>query len=486
VKFIHCADVHLDSPMRGLARYEGAPVERLRGASRRAFEHLVELAIAEHVDLVVIAGDLYDGERDDFQTAMFLQRQLHVLGDAGIPVAIAFGNHDAANAITTRLDLPAGSYAFPHDHPGTWELDGPGVALHGRSYPSRAVPEDLTLDYPAPVPGVLNVGVLHTSLDGRPGHDTYAPCTLEGLVGRGYQYWALGHVHRREHLQRAGVHVVFPGNLCGRDVGEIGPKGATVVEYHDETVDSVEHRNLAPVRWAHLEADVRAASSAAGAIEQVVAELTALQDAAPDDLLAARVTLRTGPAASDEWLRHPERYEAQLRADATGGGEALWLERIELAPSPSASGAVPGEALAAIGEALTAMRSGPAGRGEVADLLAGLRSHLGPELKEVVRLGAEGLDDSSFDRLLDGVEALLTAELGGAPGTAPGRVLGGAPGTTSGRVLGTAPGTAPGTASGRVLGTAPGTALGGAPGTAPGTASGRVLGGAPGTALGRA
>ncbi len=415
MKFLHCADVHLDSPMRGLARYEGAPVERLRGATRRALERLVELAIAEGVAFVVIAGDLYDGERDDFQTAMFLQRQLHLLREAGIPVVIAYGNHDAANEITRRLALPQGVHALPHDRPGTVELPQAGAVLHGRSYASRAVFDDLSRDYPAPVDGLLNVGVLHTSLDGRPGHDPYAPCTVEGLARRGYAYWALGHVHQREHLQRDGVHVVFPGNVQGRDVGETGSKGATLVEYRPGEVLSVAHRDLAPVRWTLLEVEVPGAASVDEALEGAVAALAALQQSSPAELNAVRVALAASPEVRSAWLRQPERYEAQLRADAAGHDETLWLERIELRPAARPVGEEPGEALRAVRQALDALRADPARRGAVTSLLAGLRSRFGPELPEVVRLGAAGLDEASAAPLLDEVEALLVAELGGEP-----------------------------------------------------------------------
>ncbi|MHB8340960.1 MAG: metallophosphoesterase family protein [Mycobacteriales bacterium] len=414
MKFLHCADVHLDSPLRGLARYEGAPLEALRGATRRAFERLVALAIEEEVAFVVIAGDLYDGDRDDFQTAMFLQRQLHVLREAAIPVVICYGNHDAASEITKRLALPEGVHALPHEAPATVELAAAGAALHGRSYPSRAVSEDLSLDYPVPVPGVLNVGVLHTSLDGRPGHDPYAPCTLDGLASRGYAYWALGHVHQREQHQRDGVHVVFPGNIAGRDVGEAGSKGATTVVYDGEQVLSVTHRDLAPVRWSRLELDLADVVTVDGVLESAVTALADLQAAVPAELHAVRVVAQAGPAAARAWLCDPERYEAQLRADAAGQGETLWLERVEVRPTAAPRDEVPGEALGAVRDLLAALRADPAGRARILGPLAVLRTRFGPALPEVVRLGVPGLDEASADRLLDDVETLLEAELGGS------------------------------------------------------------------------
>lgn len=426
MKFLHCADVHLDSPLRGLTRYEGAPVDRLRRATREAFERAVTLALEEHVAFVVIAGDLYDGERDDFQTAMFLQHQLHRLSEAGIPVAMVYGNHDAANAITSRLSLPPGCEAFPPDRAATVHLEAAGAALHGRSYPRREVTEDLSAGYPDPVPGLLNVGVLHTSLDGRPGHDTYAPCTPAVLARRGYAYWALGHVHHREHLEREGVHLVFPGNLCGRHVGETGPKGATLVEYQGDRVVALEHRDLAPVRWERLTVEVPAGTdsaagtaSAAGAADRAVAAIGDLARQVDAELLAVRVVIRAGPDAVREWLRDPERHEAQLQADATGAGAGVWVERVQVepsaAPSATASAAepVPGDALAAVREALQELRTDPGARLQAAELLAGLRGALGAEASQMARLGVEGLEEESLDPLLDQVAAVLDAELEG-------------------------------------------------------------------------
>jgi exonuclease SbcD len=458
MRFVHCADVHLDSPLRGLARYEGAPVERLRRATRDAFERLVRCAIDEKADFVVIAGDLYDGDRDDFQTAMFLQGQLHALRDAQIPVAIAYGNHDAANEITKRLRLPDNVFVFPHDAAGQKVLEDAGAVLHGRSYPTRVVTDDLSAGYHAPVDGALNVGVLHTSLDGRPGHDPYAPCTLDALVRRGYAYWALGHVHAREEHEVDGVHVVFPGNLQGRDVKEVGPKGATVVDYDADRVRRVSRRDLAPVRWARREVDLRDVADVDEALERVVADLGELRascaaDAASaPELHAVRVVLRASTAFAHEWLRHTDRYETQLRADAGGGGDDLWIERVEVCAPPRApsgerrssergSGETPdseqpggeqpggekpggeqpggekpgGEAIDAVRQAFARLRAAGTGsqspRGEIAGLLAGVRRRFGPDLEEALGLGAAVLDPAALDDLLDEAEALLVAEL---------------------------------------------------------------------------
>jgi predicted phosphodiesterase len=414
MSFLHCADLHLDSPMRGLARYDGAPLEALRGATRHALEKMVDLAIDEQVRAVVVAGDLYDGNRDDYQTAVFLQRQLHRLREADVPVVLAYGNHDAESEITRRLVVPGNTTVLPTSSPRSVVLDDAGLAFHGQSYSTRVVDEDISAGYPAPVPGMLNVGVLHTSLDGRPGHARYAPCTLEGLARRGYQYWALGHVHRREEHVKDGSTVVFPGNICGREVRESGPKGATVVEYDGDLVTRVSHRELAPVRWHLLDVDARDVSSVSGLTEVMLDHVARARRSGPDVLHAVRLDVVAGARARGAWLHDAESAEAQLRADAAGADGSVWVERVEVRPDAGRGRPeVSGEAMAAIAATFAALRDSEEGRRTAARLLAGVRARFGAERDAAIRLGAIGLDDTSLDVLFDETEALLTAELEG-------------------------------------------------------------------------
>lgn len=412
MRFLHCADLHLDSPLRGLARREGAPAESLRGATRSAFERLVDVAVEQAVGAVVVAGDLYDGDRDDYQTAVFLQRQLHRLREAGIPVVLAYGNHDAESEITRRLRLPERAHALPSSAAGSVVLEEAGLAVHGRSYATRVVDDDLTTSYPGPVPGLLNVGVLHTALEGRPGHARYAPCTLDGLVRRGYGYWALGHVHQREELVRDGVRIVFPGNLCGRHVGETGGKGATLVEHDGDVVMATTHLDLAPVRWHRLVIDAPEVGSVSELTEAVVGALEPVRREAPSALHAVRLLAHVTAEVDQEWRRHAEQCEAQLRADAAGADEAVWLERVELR-ARAGRGPVAGEAMAAIADTLTSLRASANGRREVTGLLAPVRARFGAELGPAAELDGLGLDDEALELLFDDAGALLAAELAG-------------------------------------------------------------------------
>jgi DNA repair protein SbcD/Mre11 len=221
--FLHAADLHLGSPFTGLALRDETLAQRFAKASRDAFSNLISRAIEERVSFVVIAGDIYDGEWKDTSIGLFFNREVARLDRTGIRVFVLKGNHDAESVVTRAISLPGNVFQFP-TKPKTVRIEELEVALHGRSFSDRAMTENIVLDYPDPVPGWFNIGVLHTSCEGRPGHANYAPCTVSQLKSLGYQYWALGHVHEYEELGW-DPWIVFPGNLQGRSIRECWGSG---------------------------------------------------------------------------------------------------------------------------------------------------------------------------------------------------------------------------------------------------------------------
>ncbi len=188
LEIIHAADLHLDSPLRGLEAYEGAPVEAIREAPRQAFRHLIDHCLERKADLLLIAGDVFDGDWRDFNTGLFLTSQLARLSQAGIGVVLLRGNYDAASVITAELILPKGAHELPSTHPATIRFEELGVAVHGQSFPQKEVTKDLAAAYPDRIPGRINIGMLHTALEGRTEHARYAPMTPEVLAAKGYDY----------------------------------------------------------------------------------------------------------------------------------------------------------------------------------------------------------------------------------------------------------------------------------------------------------
>jgi len=166
MRFIHCADVHLDTPLQGLAQYPGAPVSEIRNATRRAFEKVLDAAVSEQVDFLIIAGDLYDTGLKSFESALFFNKQMARLKDAGVDVYLIYGNHDAASKLIKQLRPPGNVHIFRTTEPQTFSNDELRVAIHGQSFATPEITENLASKYPPPVPGFFNIGVLHTNLTG--------------------------------------------------------------------------------------------------------------------------------------------------------------------------------------------------------------------------------------------------------------------------------------------------------------------------------
>ena len=334
-RFIHTADIHLDSPLKGLAGYDGPAVECIRTATRQAFDNLMTEAIDQKVDFVVIAGDLYDGDWRDYQTGLFFARQMGRLAKANIPAFVLHGNHDAESQITRRLTMPEGVNVFSTRKPETFTVKELGVALHGQSFRQRDVTDNLAAAYPEPVDGVFNIGVLHTGMGGMGGHANYAPCTLDELVAKGYDYWALGHVHQGGVLHE-NPHVIFPGNLQGRHIREAGPKGAYLVSVEDREIVDLGSLHTDVVRWAHLQVSVDGCDLNAEALERVRRAVEQAIDAGADGrLLACRIELTGRTEIHDHLLVSAEHLLAEARSAALGFGDAAaWIERVVIATQP--------------------------------------------------------------------------------------------------------------------------------------------------------
>lgn len=326
-RFLHAADLHLDSPLRGLEADPSAPADAIRSASRRALEQLVRLAIDEEASFVLVAGDVYDGDWPDYGAGLFFAAQTRKLADAGIPIFAIRGNHDAANRMTKSLRMP---HVTTFDHRRAHSdvsLEALGVAIHGQSFAEQAVTDDLSRSYPAPIDGMFNIGLLHTSAEGHAGHQRYAPCDVARLRAHGYDYWALGHVHTRTVLSEE-PWIVFPGNLQGRHIGEAGPKGASLVEVADGRVRSVEHRDLDVLRWIQIEVDATGAADEDDAMARVRRSIEAAVQAASPRPVAARLTLSGATAAHGRLAGSGLRDKVRSEAVAIGCDELLWLESV--------------------------------------------------------------------------------------------------------------------------------------------------------------
>jgi DNA repair protein SbcD/Mre11 len=411
-KFLHAADVHLDAPLVGLARYPGAPVEDVRGSTRRAFTNLVDLALREEVAFVVVAGDLFDGAGRDYHTALFMIGEASRLRSAGIPLLIISGNHDAASILAKQLRVPDNVTVLPTSKPKSVVLENVPAIVHGQGFSRPQLFDNLGANYPAPRPGLLNIGVLHTSIDGRAGHAGYAPCTLDELQAKGYDYWALGHVHTREVLSTE-PWVVFSGCTQGRHVRESGAKGITLVTVDGDEITAVEHHDVDVLRWA--EVNVSAVDADEDDLLTRVRDLVEAAAAAADSrLVAVRLVVSGQTSLHRTLVAERERMLNEFRAAVSDAafGQA-WLERVKFetaGPVDIARLMTRDDAVGGLLRTLRALPTDQSGLADLADELNDLKRKLPPDIAD----DDFDLDDPAvIARLVGDIEHLLLPRLTG-------------------------------------------------------------------------
>lgn len=414
-RFLHSADIHLDSPLKGLAGQDGNAAERVRTATRKSFDRLVSLAIEEKVSFLIIAGDLYDGDWRDYNTGLFFAAQMGRLNAVNIPVYVLHGNHDAESQITKRLDLPGNVHIFGTRGPETFRLDELGVALHGHSFRQRDVTDNLVPHYPCPVDGAFNIGVLHTAC-GMGGHENYAPCSLDDLVNKGYDYWALGHVHQAAVLHER-PHVVFPGNLQGRHVKETGAKGACLVTVSDKEITEFESVPCDVVRWAVLPVSLTGATGMGDVIDRVRETVeTAVANESDGRLLACRIVLQGRTDIHARLISSGEQLLADARASALGlGDEVAWVEKVTTATEATLDPEALAQREDAIGELQRMLQDAKSD----ADLLAQIEGDIGELVRRLPHEIRTEIEDDilksaiagDYDTLISDVAPYLSAHL---------------------------------------------------------------------------
>lgn len=411
MKFIHCADVHLDTPLQGLAQYSGAPVHEIRNATRRAFEKVIEAALAEKIDFLLIAGDLYDVGLKSFESALFFNKHMTRLKDAGIDVYLIHGNHDAASKLIKQLRPPENVHVFKSSEPQTFRIERLNVAIHGQSFATPEITDDLAAKYPAAVPNWFNIGVLHTNLAGISEHANYAPCSLETLINKGYQYWALGHVHNRQVLC-TDPYIVFPGNIQGRHGKEQGEKGCELVMVSDAGVISLQTISTSVVPWIEIDVDVSGCQTADDFYDILRSRFRKIVSNGSERVTALRVRIAGTSEAHAELNRDPEEVRNQTMSLASEYGNGLlWVERVMVATRPR------------VDPTALLRRDDPLG--EVARIAAEIRSNpaqlveWSPVLELEKKLPAEisagtdplQLDVATLSEAMEEAEALLFARL---------------------------------------------------------------------------
>ena len=331
--FVHAADLHLGSPMRGLSLRDDIVSAQFARAIRAAVSALVDRTLTSGARFLVIAGDVYDGAWKDASVGLFFNREVARLDRAGVPVFVLRGNHDAQSIVTQSVPLPENVRSFSARSPQTHVLEDLNVALHGQSFADRRAGDNLARGYPAPRPHCFNIGVLHTSLTGRPPHADYAPCSIEDLVSKGYDYWALGHVHQFERVHM-DPPIVYPGNLQGRNIRETGAKGAVLVRVEDGHVESIERIVVDQARWMRLDLDITPFDTVSDMHVALKAQADMMVQDADARPVAVRVTLSGRSPLHDELLADRGQVCAELEAVLHHVGSDFWLEKVKLDVTP--------------------------------------------------------------------------------------------------------------------------------------------------------
>lgn len=388
-KILGAADTHIDSPLRGLANFEGAPVDLLRGATRAAFSKLIDEAIREMVWGVCLSGDLFDGDWPDMNTGLFFVRECQRCRKAGIKVFVLYGNHDAESVVTKQLQFPDNVYVCTASKSSSFVFDDVKIAVHGRSYKNKATTDNLIPSYPAAVPGYFNIGLLHTALGGHDDHLPYAPCKLDDLIGRGYDLWVLGHIHKHEVLHEADPLIFFPGNTQGRHAKETGARGAMLVSVDDGKV-SRQRVICDVVRWHRLEVDATGLTTWADVVGTAGRALNqAVEDHSDGRPMAVRIVFGGETAVHGELFGRELDLRAEMLGQASGvAGDGIWIEKVKVETRPPAADLAAlgdDEALAALSGYLTAAATHP---GFLQELRADLQDMVGrvpPEVGELVQ-----------------------------------------------------------------------------------------------------
>ncbi|MEO9777578.1 MAG: DNA repair exonuclease [Sedimentitalea sp.] len=325
MRLLVSADIHLGSPIRSVALRNPDLGERLKQASRDTFVNIVDMAISEQIDALVLAGDIFDNGYPDLKSRAFLIAQLARASDAGVPTVLIRGNHDALLDHKAHGDLGPNIHLL---HKGAPTVEIGDTAFHGLSFDAAHVAKSFLPEYPQPVPDKRNIGLMHTSLDGAPGHDPYAPCSERDLMAHGFDLWCLGHIHAPFERLDGPVLAIMPGIPQPRHFGERKGGTVTLVSLGDGIPD-FERRAIGRLGFSECSLDLSACSDQQEVLRNLRDAFVAVQ--VPGCDMAVRLY-----ATSD---RHGADLVTELSTEVLDSIDGVFLDKVKCAPLPSKLGA---------------------------------------------------------------------------------------------------------------------------------------------------
>lgn len=332
-RFIHAADLHIDSPFKGLKSVNPTVSKALQEATFQAFENLVNVCLERRVDFLLIAGDVYDGADRAPRSQLRFLNGLKKLSDAGVDAFVVHGNHDPLNGQYSRMSWPERVHTFKEVPSWVTASRGniPIANIQGVSYPRSSVVENLLPGFVSPpLDNLFKIGLLHCNVGGNSNHDNYAPCTVDDLCQMNMDYWALGHIHTRQTLKQANPTIVYPGNIQGRHPGETGPHGCVLVEVDQNGSVGTEFIQLDVVRWESIEVSIENIQGIDDLVNRITDRLVRLQSGADGRDVVCRVTLSgRGPLHGQLVGGNTiSVVEEEIRLNQSQESPWIWLERL--------------------------------------------------------------------------------------------------------------------------------------------------------------
>ena len=272
IKFIHCADLHLDSPFQGLASREPSLADRFKHSTNDAFVKIIDICLSENVDFLTIGGDTFDGVDRSLRAQILLRDQFERLQKADIPVFIVTGNHDPLSDWITEIAFPKNVHLFTGEAVENVpiEKDGNVVAtIHGISYKVREVKGNLSLKFHAEKDNALSIGMLHANVGSRTEHAPYAPCTINDLKSSNMDVWLLGHIHTPEVISK-DPFILYPGNIQGRHINESGPRGCYLIKVDSDYKVTYDFKPVQNIIWKSETVNIETAETWSDLIDLLV------------------------------------------------------------------------------------------------------------------------------------------------------------------------------------------------------------------------
>ena len=325
VSFVHTADLHLDSPLSALSLKDPALAELVGNATRATLTRIVNLCIEHKVHALLIAGDIYDGDQKSVHTAAAFLHQMRRLKTADIQVFIIRGNHDAKSGLGSALAMPENVHEFD-GRGGKQSINNTNAVVHGVSFSKAHAKESLLPKFKPAVANHINIGMLHTSLAGSSNHDVYAPCSLNELINFGYDYWALGHIHKPKiHHEKPAI--VMPGIPQGRDIGEDGPHSVSLVSINNNET-RITNVNVCPIQFEHITVNTDKLTEWSDLLDAIESSLRTKKETIKSDQLICRITLEGSSSLSFLIERDLDVLLAFCRETGSEIG-ACWIETLK-------------------------------------------------------------------------------------------------------------------------------------------------------------